>query len=60
MQKGLYRRVPTKMCQGCDHPAYCPSKKVNGKNACRKCRKEFTKSVKKSSRNIIEKEKHYA
>lgn len=44
--KGLYRRLPKKICSGCDHPGYAPCKKVNPKNACKQCRKAMTSRVK--------------
>lgn len=47
MQKGLYRKLKKNACIGCDHPAYCPSKKINQKNACKKCRKDSTNRDKK-------------
>ena len=46
MNHGLYRKLKKNFCIGCDHPAWCPSKKINGKNACRKCRKVNTKRSK--------------
>ena len=42
--KGAYRKLPKKICCGCDHPAYDPCPKINAKNACRKCRKGATSS----------------
>lgn len=42
MKRSLYRKHSTHKCKWCDHPAWCPSKKVNGKNACAKCRKNNT------------------
>lgn len=42
MKRGLYRKIATHACKGCDHPAYAPCKKVNPKNACKKCRKNST------------------
>ena len=45
--KGIYRKLTKGICDGCDHPAYAPSKNVNPKNACKKCIKEMTKSKSK-------------
>lgn len=42
MQKGLYRKLTKHICNGCDHPAYCPSKKINPKRKCIQCRKNMT------------------
>lgn len=47
MQKGLYRKLHKKICVGCDHPAWCPSKKINPRNACKKCYKNQTKRNKR-------------
>lgn len=47
MKHGLYRKLQKNFCIGCDHPAWCPSKKINAENACKKCRKLNTKREKK-------------
>lgn len=47
MNKGIYRRNPKKMCDGCDHPVYAPSKNVNSKRVCKKCMKCATKYYKR-------------
>lgn len=44
MQHGYYRKLPPKICWGCDHPEWAPCKKVDPKTACRKCRKALAKS----------------
>ena len=41
--RALYRRLPKGRCYGCDHPTWCPSKKVNAKRKCIQCRKRATK-----------------
>lgn len=43
MNRGEYRKHSKHKCKGCDHPAWCPSKNVNAKRACIKCRKNDTK-----------------
>lgn len=43
MERGFYRKITKGMCKGCDYPAYCPSKKVNSRMACKKCLKYLTK-----------------
>lgn len=48
MQHGLYRKTNKGMCNGCDHPAYAPSKNINPKNACKKCRKQITNGKNKN------------
>lgn len=45
-QKALYRKSNGGMCDGCDHPAYAPSKNVNPKRACKKCQKQATRNKK--------------
>ena len=42
MKRSLYRKINRAMCWGCDHPLWCPSKKINGKNKCRQCIKNST------------------
>ena len=46
-EKGLYRKLQKNLCIGCDHPAWCPSKKINPKNACKRCMKVNTKREKR-------------
>ena len=46
-EKGLYRKLQKNFCIGCDHPAWCPSKKINPKNACKRCMKVNTKREKR-------------
>ena len=43
MGRADYRKLDKGRCTGCDHPAWFPSKNVNPKRACIKCRKEATK-----------------
>ena len=43
IKRGLYRRIGKKICIGCDHPTYAPSKKINPENACKRCFKKKTK-----------------
>ena len=43
MKRALYRRLSKGRCRGCDYPMWCPSKKVNAKRACIKCKKQSTK-----------------
>ena len=43
MNRANYRKLKKGRYIGCDHPAWCPSKNVNPKRACVKCRKEATK-----------------
>lgn len=43
MNRGEYRKYSKHKCKGCDHPAWCPSRNVNAKRACVKCRKNDTK-----------------
>lgn len=52
MQKGRYRKLHKGICDGCDHPAYAPSKNVNPNTACRKCWKNQTKRDKEWLRKI--------
>ena len=42
MKRSLYRKNNKGMCWGCDHPQWCPSKKINGENKCRQCIKNNT------------------
>lgn len=46
MTRSLYRKHSTHKCRGCDYPAWCPSKRINAKRACIKCRKNSTKRIK--------------
>lgn len=46
MNRAEYRKHSKHKCVGCDHPCYAPSKNVNAKRACIKCRKNITKRVK--------------
>ena len=43
MHRGLYRKGDKGKCRYCDHPVYAPSKNVNPKRACIKCRKNSTR-----------------
>jgi hypothetical protein len=47
MEHGLYRKIDRNKCRYCDHPNWCPSKKINAKNKCKQCRKNSTKRNKK-------------
>lgn len=49
MNRANYRKLKKGRCVGCDHPAWCPSKNVNPKRACVKCRKEATKRNKENN-----------
>lgn len=49
MNRANYRKLKKGRCVGCDHPAWCPSKNVNPKRACIKCRKEATKRNKENN-----------
>ena len=50
MKRSLYRKIETHACRGCDYPAYAPSKRINPKNACKKCRKNSTQRVKQGDK----------
>lgn len=39
MTRSGYRKINKGKCRYCDHPVYAPSKNVNPKRACVKCRK---------------------
>ena len=43
MNRGEYRKHSKHKCRCCDHPTWCPSKNINAKRACIKCRKNDTK-----------------
>ena len=46
MQKGSYRKLKKGRCTGCDHPTWSPSKNVNPRRMCIKCRKNDTRREK--------------
>lgn len=50
MMRSLYRKVKNG-CKYCDHPAWCPSKKIDAENACRQCLKATTKLKQKKHIN---------
>ena len=52
MNRAYYRKSPKRRCYGCDHPMWCPSKKINAKRECIKCRKKATQRKKEINETI--------